>query len=188
MRNGQGRSIVSRRQNTARPLVERRDYHDPTDADIATMRDEGRDAVLRKGLIIAVATIGEGPNAGQSVASITSRRRFRRSMKRIARYARDAAFVASVCAAIRAAVTSPLFTQTRPKEDQDLMDDLLLLLSIRFSLASKAPDREVAEKLAQASGLFVFGFAVSDDEGRPWDQRGFLEPGHAGRPVSRFAA
>jgi hypothetical protein len=145
------------------------------DIKVASLSEPTPDARLqsawRDGKIVIIATLAEGPNAGGEVMCITKRTDVNSGIRRVRRkdLHRNAHFMESVRTAIRAAVRKGI-SSLSPSNDQDFMNDLCVLMSVKCVAGESALD---------GSGLFSLLMAVNPDESVPWTRRGLLAPGDA---------
>lgn len=124
------------------------------------------------GKITIIGDIGLGPDAGGTVVCITKRDVIRDSAKRWTQY-RDRAQFAPILASVRNTISIQLsdgIGYLTPSTDKAFMDDLAILMAAKLVLG---PD------VVAGSGLSGIMIAVEEDEGLPWNKRGFLSASDA---------
>lgn len=118
------------------------------------------------GNLVIIATVAEGPLAGQAIACIAPRDVMLHHLNLApAAMAKGQDVVASITSAIRAALYAP-GSHLAPGQDGDLMDDLALLMVCKLAGGGEA--------VLAGSGLFSLLLQVDRDTSKPWHQRGFI--------------
>lgn len=124
------------------------------------------------GKITVVAHIGIGPDAGDVVVCITTRAFIRDGVKRWTQYREQARF-GPILTSVRKAIGDQLsdgIGHLTPSTDKEFMDDLAILMAAKLALG---PD------VVDGSGLGGIMIIVEEDEGLPWNKRGFLSASDA---------
>jgi hypothetical protein len=119
------------------------------------------------GSIVAYATVGEGPSKTHQLMVVGGRDDMESLLREYLLKPPTRAVAASVRAAVRSAVRR--LGRLSATEHQDLMEDILLLLSLHLV------DSQGIGTLT-GSGLVSLAMAVHADASLPWQKRGMLDP------------
>ena len=121
-----------------------------------------------KGMVVVLASVSEGPNAGAKIVSMTPREDLVHAVRHVRAKNRGERrhLLRSIARTVVAGVAVSI-SEISPANDADLMADLVILMA--FAIVE-------GRRVLTRTGLHDIKLAIEEDETLPWHRRGMLDP------------